>query len=80
MTWTRKNERRYVRHDGAVVRYDDRTPYSNPNNASARMWTAWEPDPGERALSMGRYSSGFKWPRRFRTPEAAMRAVDKAWP
>ena len=22
----------------------------------------------------------FRWPRRFHTPEAAMRAVDKAWP
>lgn len=71
---------RYVRTDGAVVRYDDRSPYPNPACESARMWTAWEPNPGERALSMGRRSSWMKWPRRFHTPEAAMRAADRAWP
>ncbi len=80
MTWTRVNGNRYERADGAVVRWDDRTPYSNPAVSTARMWTAWEPDPGERALSMSRRSSAFSWPRRFLTPTAAMRAADRAWP
>jgi hypothetical protein len=71
---------RYVRSDGAVVQYDDRSPYPNPVCDSARMWTAWEPDPGERYLSMGRRSSQFNWPRRYHTAEAAMRAADRAWP
>ncbi len=71
---------RYVRTDGAVGMYDERSPYPNPLCDSARMWTAWEPDPGQGALSMGRRSSWMRWPRRFATPEAAMRAVDRAWP
>lgn len=71
---------RYVRTDGAVVRYDDRSPYPNPICESARMWTAWEPDPGQGALSMGRRSSWMRWPRRFHTAEAAMSAADRAWP
>ena len=74
-------ERRYVRTDGAVVKYDDSSPYPNPIKPSARMWTAWEPDPGQSYLKMSRRNSrGFTWPRRYRTPEAAMRAADKAWP
>lgn len=76
----REGGRRYVRRDGAVVRYDERSPYPNPLRESSRMFTAWEPDPGESYLSMGRRSSWFRWPRRFHTPEAAMRAVDKTWP
>jgi hypothetical protein len=36
-------DRRWERSDGAVVRYDDRTPNSNPAKDSARMFTAWEP-------------------------------------
>ncbi len=79
--WTcERPDYRYVRTDGAVARYDDRTPYSNPAVESARMWTVWEPDPGDRALLMGRRSSKFLWPRRFHTATAAMKAADRAWP
>lgn len=76
------SRQRYERSDGAVVKWDDDTPYSNPINPTARMWTAWEPDPGESALMKrlrGRPRS-VGVPRRFKTAIAAMKAVDKRWP
>lgn len=82
-TWRQISPHRYVRCDGAVVKWDEDTPYSNPANPNARMWTVWEPDPGTRFLGKkirGRQRSGSKVPRRYKTPEAAMAAADKAWP
>ena len=80
--WTcTRPERRYVRTDGAVVKYDDDSPYPNPLLASARMWTAWEPESRpELPQDDWRNARGFTWPRRYKTPEAAMRAADRAWP
>jgi len=90
--WTQSNSKRWVRNDGAVVKWDDASPWPNPIKASARMWTAWEPDPSQRALSMerGRWRKGIgllsrsRWkpifPRRWKTPKAAMAAVDREYP
>jgi hypothetical protein len=80
---------RWTRTDGAVVKWDDSSPWPNSAVASARMWTAWEPDPSERALSMTRgrlrrAQDGHLWrpgfPRRWKTAEAAMAAVDREYP
>jgi hypothetical protein len=79
---------RYERSDGAVVRYDDRSPWPNPLEPTAKMFTAWEPNPSQRYLSMSRgrprrdMDGDLKrptFPRRWKTPEAAMRAVDKEY-
>jgi hypothetical protein len=53
-TGDRTGRVRWTRSDGAVVKWDDSSPWPNSAVASARMWTAWEPDPSERALSMTR--------------------------
>jgi hypothetical protein len=76
--WREKNWRRWERSDGAVVQWDQRSPHVRPWLPAARMWTAWEPDPSDNYLKMtnGRLS----WPRRFKTAQAAMRAVDKEFP
>lgn len=80
--WQARDPRRFVRDDGALVKWDDDTPYSNPVNPNARMWTAWEPDPGERALTkrLRRRPHSAGVPRRFKTALAAMKAADKRWP
>lgn len=76
--WTRKSWRRWERGDGAAVLWDDRSPYPNPDNRNALMWTAWEPDPGDRYLARG--NRKVTWPRRWKTAEAAMREVDRQFP
>lgn len=78
--WRKTHEMRYDRDDGAAVIWDDRTPYANPCLPNCRMWTVWEPDPGQRFLSMSRRSSGFSWPRRFKSPVTAMKACELEWP
>lgn len=80
IAWRMVNENRYVRNDGAVVMWDQRSPYPNPENPESRLWTAWEPDPSERYIGMGRRGSRLTWPRRWKTAEAAMSAVDRLYP
>jgi hypothetical protein len=87
--WQQVGSSRWQRIDGAIVKWDDSSPYPNPMNPRSRLYTAWEPDPSERALMMHRgrlrkdqkghlYRFGF--PRRWKTAEAAMKAVDKEFP
>ena len=76
--WREVNALRWERSDGAIVRWDDRSPYPNPERAGARMWTAWEPEPSNRYL--GRKYGRWGAPRRWKTPEAAMRVVDRLHP
>lgn len=87
--WKEVNWDRWVRSDGAVVKWDDRSPHVNPAKTSCRMWTAWEPDPGQNALVMRRgkvrrAQDGHPWrpgfPRRWKTSVAAMKAVDREYP
>lgn len=62
---------RFTREDGAVVKYHMGPPHM--------PWIAFEPNPSEDYL--GRTNSrGISWPRRWRTAEAAMRAVDREYP
>ncbi len=75
MPWTEARDWvagwRYIRSDGAVVKH-----HSGPSHL---QWIAFEPDPSEAYLI--RYSkNGVGWPRRWGTPEAAMRAVDRKHP
>lgn len=87
--WQKVNNLRYVRCDGAVVRWDDRSPYPNPVNPRARMWTAWEPDPSIHYLCIARGRLRRSedgnlgkplFPRRWKTPESAMNVVDELFP
>jgi hypothetical protein len=71
---------RWERTDGAVVRWDDSSPYPNPIKPSTKMYTAWEPDPSQRALSYDHWHSRFRSPRRWKTAKAAMAAVDREYP
>lgn len=80
---------RWEREDGALVRYDDRTPHSSPIHPSARMFTAWEPNPSSAYLMMRRgkerksQNGDFSkpgFPRRWKHPESAMREVDRLHP
>lgn len=89
--WAKVSEDRWERCDGAVVKFDQSSPYPNPEVQSSRMWTAWEPEPSQCALSMER---GFvrypgagiskcwrpRFPRRWKTVETAMKAVDREYP
>jgi hypothetical protein len=70
---------RWRRIDGAVVRYDDRTPNSNPVLSTAMMFTAWEPDPSVNYLSR-ESKRGLRYPRRWELPLSAMKAVDTVFP
>ena len=63
---------RYVRSDGAVVKYS--------MGPSKRTWIAYEPDPSEAYIATSRSGRGATWPRRWASAEAAMRAVDKLYP
>ena len=79
--WHQVNRDRYERADGAVVKYDLDSPYPNPENESARMWTAWEPNPSNRYLKVIRYGRQIRnWPKRWKIPENAMHAVDQLFP
>lgn len=89
MSWTQVNRLRWVRADGAVVRWDERSPWPNPVNPSSRMWTAWEPEPSQDYVAMerGRHRKCMdgslhkpSFPRRWKTPEAAMKVVDRIYP
>lgn len=84
MTWSQKTPERWVRSDGAVVKYDSSSPWPNPAKPGARMYTAWEPDPSDKALSMERGKERLwgrpRFPRRWKTAEKAMAAVDREFP
>lgn len=77
--WVQFSDHRWVRLDGAVVKWDDSSPWPNPSKESARMWTAWEPDPSESYLRRGN-KRGIGWPRRWKHPERAMQEVDRLFP
>lgn len=77
--WSKTIGNRWIRIDGAVVKWDDSSPWPNPAKDSARMWTAWEPDPSEAYLRRGN-KRGIGWPRRWKHPERAMQEVDRLFP
>ncbi len=83
--WTMKNDidgvpckSYWQRSDEAYVWYDANTPYSNPENPNALFWIAFGPD--QRPFTRPIHNSVFKASRRWKTPEAAMKAVDANFP
>lgn len=76
--WRKIGDYKYRRRDGAVVLWDQRSPYVNPLNENARMWTAWEPDPSQNYVSMS--NGRRRWPKRWKYPDAAMREIDRLYP
>ena len=77
--WLQVSWRRWTRIDGAAVLWDNRTPYANPSSPNGRMWTAWKPDPSEECL-IRRSKNGLGFPRRWKSRESAMAAVDREYP
>lgn len=84
--WTEVHWRRWEANDGAVVRWDNSSPHPNPANPRSRMWIAFGPGADEydclKAFRMrrGRRRSDRGYPRRWKTAQAAMRAVDETFP
>ncbi len=77
--WTERSWRRWERADGAAVLWDDRSPFPNPENPRALMWTAWAPGADNHAY-LARRNHRYTWPRRWKTAHAAMREVDRLYP
>lgn len=76
MTWAESRDSwsaglRYTRIDGALVKFQ--------MGWGGKMdWIAFEPNPSESYLA--RTNGRLTWPRRWKTAEAAMRAVDREYP
>ena len=66
----------FERSDGSYVWYDQSSP--NPIDPNCRMWVAFGPD--QTYLSKDRRKGWMRVPRRWKTPEAAMKALDKEIP
>lgn len=77
--WTQLHAHRFVRTDGAVVQWDDNSPYPNPQEPGARMWTAWEPDPSEKYIA-SKTRRGHGYPRRWKHPYNAISTIDRLFP
>ena len=77
--WRKGLHDKWTRSDGAVVRWDQSSPYPNPANPRSRMWIAFGPEPGGEYLRQTS-KHGLEWPRRWKTAEAAMKAVDREFP
>lgn len=78
--WREESPTRWVRTDGAVVCYNDRTPNLRPWKADHRGWVAFGPGPDKFNYLKMRSKRGLAWPKRFKTAASAMKAVDAAHP
>lgn len=85
--WVKVHDERYFRPDNAVVKYDRSTVSSRSYLAGHRGWIAYGPGDDETNY-LGFFPprprrGGFskcRVPRKFKTPEGAMRAVDREFP
>jgi hypothetical protein len=80
--WNKTSDDRYDATDGAVVRYD-MAAWLMAARATAehRCWIAFSPGKEEHNyLGFYRRNSRMRIPRKYKTAEAAMQAVDKAFP
>lgn len=87
--WVHAHDERWVRCDNAVVRYDHAVECctSKPWLPGHRGWMAFSPGEGDNGL-LGYFPrrwkrggfSGMMVPRKFKSAEAAMRAVDREFP
>lgn len=83
MTWKQVHRQRWERDDGAVVKIDETVQCntSRPWLPNYRGWKAWGPGPEQsNYLGFCRRNSRLNIPRKFKTAEAAMAAVDKEYP
>lgn len=81
--WHRKHMHRWERDDGCVVKIDRTTECftGRPWLPNYRGWMAYGPgDDEHNYLGFTRKRSPFIIPRKFKTPEAAMAAVDREYP
>ena len=83
--WHRKHDRCWERDDGALVMIDAATECctARPWLPNYRGWIAYGPrdnDGWRDYLWFTRKGSLLHIPRKFKTPEAAMAAVDHAYP
>ena len=77
--WKKVSTVKWIREDGAIVKWDQSSPYPNPINSNARMWIAFEPEPSQSYLRR-ESKRGFGFPRRWKTAESARNAVDIEFP
>lgn len=90
MTWTTDRSYYRVRHDGAVAKFDDHSPFAradrgrfaHPTTAGgARMWTVWAPNSDTETLPRWRFLYWHsKYPARFEGATEAMAACDRFYP
>lgn len=79
--WTQKSDSRWERADGAVVRdVGASSPESKPWLPGHRGWMAFGPGPDEHNYLSMPFGKRFRGPRKWKTAEAAMRAVDREFP
>lgn len=81
--WKKIHDKRWERDDNAVVKYDHTTECntSRPWLKGHRGYIAYGPGEEEHNyLGHRRKDSRFYIPRKFKTPEAAMKVVDKEYP
>lgn len=80
--WRKISEYRWERHDNAVVKIDTSTELStsSPWLPNYRGWIAYGPGPEEHNyLGFKRRNSPLLIPRKFKTAESAMGAVDREY-
>lgn len=77
--WEQKGRERWERPDGAVVKYDHTTACntSRPWLAGHRGYMAFGPGRDEEFNYLAQKYGRVIGPRKWKTPEAAMAAVDK---
>lgn len=86
MPWARVEDRRgkprFERQDGAVVCYDHSTACNTarPWLPNHRGYMGFGPGTDQHNYLAQRSRRGLSWPKKFKTPEAAIAAVDKEWP
>jgi hypothetical protein len=80
--WLQKDAKWWQRSDGAEVIYDEYSALATakPWLPHHRGWDGFGPQGLSQTLSFRRKNTWVKIRRKFKTPEAAMKAVDAAYP
>lgn len=82
MPWQQTSRERWRRHDGAEVWRSADHYHSNPLDPRCRLWEGAGPGPDDYLMKAMRTDrrERFRTRRRFGGAQAAMRAVDRAYP
>lgn len=70
---------KWIRVDGAVVKYDTDHYYSKPWLENHRGWIVFPPN-SSTYLGYKRKNSKFNIPRKYKTEQSAMKIIDKLYP